>query len=368
MKRLVQPGSVRWVATQILVDGDKMGGVKSLSVVSNSNFQADTWSAVFALNAADGQSLDWWGEDDRYGQIFSLQVTLGATAGVDGPWTTLLAGEADKISVSPIAGEVRVSGRDLTRRFIDARTQESFQNNTASEIVTLLAARRDMKADVTDTATLVSRYYVQDHDRVTHGQLGRVTTEWDLLHNLAQQEGFDLYVTGRTVHFHPTNDPAKSEPFVVSWDQAVLGGDIEDISLDRSLTLAKDVIVVVKSWSSRHGRGFTRTSPAGAKPAREGTKLGQQYVFTRPNLTEDRAQKLADSLREDITRHERTGSLTIPVELALSPRGMIQIEGVAGGWGGPFYVALIERSFSLSGATETIQFKNHSPESESVLG
>ncbi len=98
---------------------------------------------------------------------------------------------------------VEIDGRDLTARLLDARTQETFSNQTASEIAETLAARHGLTADVTATTTLAGRYYATEHDRITLGQFSRATTEWDLLTFLAAREGFEAYVAGQTLTFAP---------------------------------------------------------------------------------------------------------------------------------------------------------------------
>ena len=98
---------------------------------------------------------------------------------------------------------VEVDGRDLTARLLDARTQETFSNQTASEIAETLAGRHGLTPNVTATSTLAGRYYEAEHDRITLGQFSRATTEWDLLTYLAAREGFEAYISGQTLTFAP---------------------------------------------------------------------------------------------------------------------------------------------------------------------
>lgn len=75
-----------------------------------------------------------------------------------------------------------VNGRDsATARFVEARTQEAFQNQTASEIATLLAARRGLRADVDPTEGPVQRYWGGDYSMQLLAQFSRVTNEWEML-------------------------------------------------------------------------------------------------------------------------------------------------------------------------------------------
>ncbi len=151
-------------------------------------------------------------------------------------------------------GVIRAEGRDLTAALIEARTQETFANRTASEIAQLFAGRHNLAAEVTETRTPVGRYYQDEHDRITLDQFSRATTEWDLLVFLAQQEGFDVFVSGTTLYFQP---PAGADVALTLSPDTVL-----DLRLERSLTLARDIEVTVKSWNSRQQSAFTQTARA----------------------------------------------------------------------------------------------------------
>lgn len=363
MKALVTPGDIRRIGLRVLLDGKLLPGAVSASVDQNSHYQPDTWHADFALDYPGAPTLDWWGSDGIVGSLFDVQASLDGGMG----WQSLIIGEADSIDINPVHGSVSIKGRDLTARLIDKKTQESFSNQTSSEIATTLAGRRGLNPVVTATSTLVNRFYAVDHETVTHDQFSRVSTEWDLLTYLAREEGYDVFVSGKDLHFQPS--PSLSQdPFIVRFDHVTRTLNATSLTLSRSLTLAKDVQVVVRSWRSREGRPFQRGSPKGSTTGAPSSKV-QRYIYTRPNLTEDQAQKMADTLREQITRHERTGQIECPMELTLSPRDIVRLEGVGTGWEAqPYYVASVNRGISMSGTTQSVQIKNHGVESDASVG
>ena len=356
----MHPGSVRVPGVGLRVAGKTLPGVVGAEVVSNNHYQADTWRAEVALNAPGGHDLDWWGDDARVGELYAVRM------GLDGDRRTMIVGEADKLDVDVAAGTVALTGRDLTSRFIDHKMQEAFQNKTASEVATILAQRRGLTPKVTATTTPVSRYYAADHDAVAHDQFSHSGTEWDFLTRLAGFEGFDVWVQGTELHFEKAVDAATvADPFGVHWDGATRRGGITRLKLDRSLTLAKGVQVEVRSWNSAKGRSFVKRSGGGGGGGggrgREGK--AQVYKVTRPNLTEDQAQKLADSLRADISKHERTVNFDVPGELDLTARSVLALSG-CGGWNQRYYVNTVTRRVSFTeGFKMTVTAKNHSPES-----
>ena len=360
-KRLVQPGTSRIAGCRVLVDGKALPGAAQVEVTSNAHYQADKHRITLALNAPNGQDLDWWGADERKGALFDVRITL------DGDEQSFIIGEADQISIHPAKGLVEIEGRDLTARLIDNKVQQAFQNQTASEIVTTLAQRRGLTPVVTSTTTPVSRYYKQDHDRVSHDQFSHSSTEWDLITYLAQNEGFDAYVTGKELHFEKAVDPNNTDPYVVKWNQDKRISDAENLRLERSLTLAKDVVVVVRSWHSAKGHGFSKASPQGSSTAAVYAGKAQRYVYVRPNLTEDQAQQLANSLRDDITKHERKISFDCPGEMKLTPRDIILLSG-AGGWNQKYFVNTVTRRVSSEGGfMQAVTAKNKNVESQSTL-
>lgn len=357
MKRLVQPGTTRVPRHRVLLDGKELPGIIESEVTSNSHYQADKHRLKIALAAPGGHDLAWWGADERKGMLFDVRMSM------DGDERSFIIGEADRIDVHPETGEVEIEGRDLSARLIDNKLQEAFQNKTASEIATVLAERRGLKPVVTKTTTQARRYYDADHTQGSGDQFSRAGTEWDLLKSLAEHEGFDLYVKGTELHFEPAVDGSKAEPYAVRWDANSRVSEVRNLRLGRSLTLAKDVVVLVRSWSSAQGRAFTKASPQGAAKSAVNNGKAQRFVYTFPNLSEDQAQKKADSLREDITKHERTISFECPGELNLTIRDMIAMTG-CGGWDQRYHIDTITRRLSAeSGFTQNVAAKNHKTES-----
>ena len=180
----------------------------------------------------------------------------------------------------------------------------------------------------------VGRYYQSEHDRVTLDQFSHATTEWDLLVFLAQQEGFDVFVQGTSLCFLPAVQQA-------GYSTLLSPGALTELRLERSLTLARDIEVSVKSWNSCLNTAFIQRTCAtmttkGAQPGQSITT--QRYVFVRPNLTSDAALRLARQKLAELTRHERIIELSMPGELDLTPRSMITLEGTGSDFDQSYYL------------------------------
>ena len=202
---------------------------------------------------------------------------------------------------------------------------------------------------VTATTTPAGRYYQDQHDRITLDQFSRAMTEWDLLVWLAGQEGFQVFVRGTSLYFQPAAEAPRILP--------IGPGDALEIRLERALTLARDIEVVVKSWNSRQQNAFTQTARAPGHGNAKGT--AQKIVLVRPNLSMDQALQLAQSTLADLTRHRMVLDLTMPGEVSLMPGDALSLTGSASGFDQIYFIDTITRRLSVRhGFTQHIRARN----------
>ncbi len=332
---------VRTPRLTVLADGAALPNLLDADIVANAHFAAARFRIRLAADPATAAGLL------AAGTVLDIQLASG------GAPVSILQGEADTLSIDVINQTLEIDGRDLTARLLDARTQETFSNQTASEIARTLAARHALAADVTATTTLAGRYYEDEHDRITLGQFARATTEWDLLTFLAAREGFDVYVSGQTLTFAP--------PAATAAALTLTPGQCISLQLDRALTLARDIEVTVKSWNTRQQAAYTQTARS---PARGGKSGGspQRIVVVRPNLAPDDARQLAQRILADLSAHERVVHAELPGELTLSPRSRIRLAGTGTDFDQLYVVAELDRQFHAEhGFTERLRLKNTAP-------
>ena len=355
-------GDVRLPKLRVLANGMPIAGVVSAEVTSNNHYAADRFRVDIATSADPSMGPAFWAGTASIVIDVQVSVQPAPVAAAATSWQSLAQGQVDLVDIDMVSRIARLEGRDFTAALIEARTQETFANRTSSEIATILAQRHGLTPQVTQTTTPVGQYYQLEHDRITLDQFSRSTTEWDLLINLAQHEGFDVFVQGTTLVFAPpTQQP--DNPIVLRPVTTVTGpANILDLRVERSLTLARDIEVTVKSWNTKQQNAFTQTARASgqngsATPSSTGP--AQRYVFVRPNLTMDEALKLAQSKLAELTRHERTIIAAMPGELSLTPRSIVILEGTVTSFDQSYYVDEIERSISIgSGFTQRIVARN----------
>lgn len=328
--------------------------VRELDVHNNNYFAADTFRVCMALGALPPQfNAAFW--SDTQAQI-GISVDDGT-----GP-VQIMLGNADVIDLDLPNGIVEFNGRDRSADFIDTKTVQKYQNLTASQIAAKLAAGHGMSTNITATATPTGRYYEIDHARLTTD-----VSEWTLLKYLAEEEGFDVFVTGNTLNFVPSQ-ASTAAPYTLTYQQPtaqqLATGDFMRLALRRSQTLAKGTVVKVVSWNSKQRTAFTATAKRSGAGGSAAADSAQLYTYKVPGLTQDQAQRFANARLEEISKHERLVDVTIPGETSLTPRQLVNLTGTGTSFDQSYYIDAIDRSMSVDdGFIQTIRMKNHSPES-----
>ncbi len=358
-----QGGTVRAPRLRLLINGTVVQGVRDAFVVSNNHYAADRFSTSLALGADPIADAAFFASQSF--MMVDLQAGFAPGSQPLGAiiWTSLIQGVVDSLQIDALRNTVHLEGRDLTSVFIESRIQESYANQTASDIATLLAANHNLQAVVTPTTTPVGRYYNNEHDRITLDQFSRATTEWNLLVWLAEREGFDVFVAGTTLYFQPLAQTVTPSLTLSANPSFGAGANVLDLTMERALTLAGDISVTVKSWNSREGAAFTQTVTAsGVSGLGSHGAPPQTYVFVRPNLTPDEALLYATTKLQELTQHEKVVVARLPGELSLTPRDIIAIAGTETAFDQIYYIDTIERDIRVDGGfTERIRAKNASP-------
>lgn len=362
-------------STASFAGGSSSGGLLEATVTNNNWYQADRFSATFALIPGAPNDANWWSQQTDIALTIQMGFLPPQTVEGSGsvPWLTVIEGGADQIVIDPVQGTVQIDGRDLSALLIDSRTVEAFPNHTASQIATILAQRHGLTPVVTATSTPVERFYSADKTISELGNFHRWTTEWDLLVFLAQHEDFDLFVKGRELHFQPKTT-ATAEPWIVLYTPPrgstyVANAaspsrlNVTSLRLQRSILLAKDIEVDVLSWSTQ--RAATIRSIAKKTGGGHGKTPVQKYVYVYPNLTRAQAQTKANAILQNLTQHERVIEFDQPGVLTIDARTPIKLVGTGTSFDQRYYIDSINRHISFEGGfTQTVRAKNHDAASQ----
>ena len=345
----------------VKINGEVVTGWERFETEATEFYSPDTFSICFAMSKLPaGKGVDWFASQT------SAEVELFAGFPPDpanfsaADLDSIFFGRVDEVDFDWVAMTIDLTGRDLTAPLIDHKTSEKYVNQTASQVAAKLAKTYGLATKITATKTKVGRYY-----EIDHVDLKSDRTEWDLLTYLARQEGFVVFVQGKTLHFQPRPNESQ-DPWVIDYTPVANGSppvsNVEALNTQRSLTVAKGIEVTVTSWNSKSKRAFKR------KSVRRGGGDLQKYAYTIAGLTPDEAQKRADKIRDEISRHERRLSFSGPADNVLTIADVIKLQGTGTAFDQVYYPESIQRSVAASGGYGwSVSAKNHSPESEPTL-
>jgi phage protein D len=332
---------------------------EEIEVIQNAgHYASDTFTIKLpAWKQAAPADFPWWSTQtdietaidagllDQSGQIANMQQ--------------LIVGLVDEVSIATAGTMMTVRGRDYSSALIETIITDISLNLTASQVARQFADEHGLTGNVTETITPISRYGTR---------LTRHESEWDFLTALGQEEGFQVFMQGKRLYFGPPPTPDISNPWVIKLvppsDGKSLVSNADQVSLQRALTLARDVIVHVDSTDRITGQAIhaTYTAVNPLRASRSGQKVpAQRYYFNEPNLTQAQADQLAEAKARDITRHERIVEAEAPGDTSLTPQTVIKLIGTGTDWDQLYYIDRLTHRFRRRGGyAMTIRAKNHS--------
>ncbi|CAH2603221.1 conserved protein of unknown function [Rhodovastum atsumiense] len=350
------------------VNGQFVPGLLRFSVASNNYWSADLFSAHLASSALPrGHGPAYWADTDA--------IDLELLAWLEGRTqpATIIRGLVDQVAVGLEQGTIVLRGRDYASLLIDTRTSEKFPNQTLSQIAHMLAERRGLEADVTETTVKAGDYYKGEHV-----QMSDAVSEWTLLTWLVEREGLDVWVSDRTLH---VREPPAVElpPLGILYNPAdavegTMRANAPVIALERNLTLARDIQVTVRSWNHEQKAAITVTR-RGTRIRRPVERMRSQnlpphsYVFTVPGLTRVQAEQLAEKKLAELSRHERTLLLQgLPAVPGLTVRRRLRLSGTGTAFDQDYFIVEMDREFSFDcGSRMSLRCKNSSPRNQVTL-
>jgi phage protein D len=348
---------------------------EDIEVQTTTFYVADNYSITMPLNNQNA-ILDfnfWASEIDVIVKIyigFPINPDSYGTADL----SLFMVGDIDLINIDPLNGTIRLSGRDLTSRLIDTKTSNKYSSYSASQIATILAEKHGLTPIVTPTSGNVGTIYNNMQTLMT-----KENTEWDLIAFLAQQNGFVVFVNGFNLYFqpYPVQDPKTA--FILQYQpknpqsaSPMFNGT--DLQFKRSLTLARDVKVLVRvPYNPTTGKAFTVSAKATKrtrsylKNVSASTAPSQTYSFIRAGLTREQAQQTANQLLSNITLQEIILEAVMPGDVLLKKDSIIQVRGTNSSFDQFYYTDIVYRNINYQTFTQRIIAKNHSVDSQVSL-
>jgi len=352
------------------VNDIRMDGWVHWEVDSNTYSEADTFRVTFALSALPPAYNDaWWASQT---EVF-IEIFAGFPADAENysaaELQSLTYGRVDDIEYDPVGRQLHVSGRDLTAILIDARTTESFENDTASDVANKLAERHGFTPIVTATTDFTGKYYETSTIKVNAQR-----SEWDILTGLAAAEGYEVFIKGKELHFEPAALPSENA-YSLKWElptdqNGAFGFNGKAINFRRALNIARGIVVQVTYTMPNKKGTFIARYPNKAT----GIKVGQSaatsqlYSITVLNISPKAALQRAQKEHAAITKHEVKLHATMPADNLLQPTSIITVTGTGTVFDQTYYPESIVREMDITnGYNMTVHAKNHSPSTAVAL-
>ena len=275
----------------VVINGIPIDYLLTATISTTNCFSSDTFSVTFAVDPRRDDMAYWSSVSTMFAEIYSLG-SYGASQQI------LISGFADSVSIDPIRRTIAVEGRDLSSSLVDCYRQQDFINQTASEVVQTIAQNHNLAPVVTPTNGVVGRYFGDGYTRLSLGQFSRLRSDWDLVVELARENGFDAFVQGSMLFFQPVNVAHQRSIFLAS-------GDVKRMQINRSLMINSGLAARVQSWDSRqvvaHDSNYGDESLVPAAAALN--VIGNQpFLFAKSNFTASQVKNSAERLTTELSR------------------------------------------------------------------
>jgi len=364
-----QPRGAVKIYSAANTNGELINACLEMEIDNNNFYSADTFRCVFdAGQLPTDRNADWFSsQQDMYVELF-IGFPADAFSFTVDELQSWIYGQVDEIDFDIVRNTITVSGRDLTRVFIDTKTTQKWPNQTASQIVTQLAQAHGLTPVVAATTTLAGKYYEIDHVNIEDER-----SEWDILNYFAGVEGMRVWVRGQSLYFQPAPDPATATPYQVIWTPPTsttsAQANFMHVNFKRALTVSRGIQVIIRSWNKKQAHGFVATWPAKVRAIQAGKSTvgsgAQIYSRTIPNLTQEKANQYAQNWYAQLIAHElKFENLVMPGDNGLDITSIISLSGTGTAFDQQYFPDSIHRSLNFEdGYQMVIAAKNHSPES-----
>lgn len=340
------------------IDGEAITGAAwTLEVDETEYAQPDTFNARIALSALpEARNAAFWAKAGKVEAEAFFGFPADPQDFGEADLESMFVGQVDEVDIDWPAMTLSLSGRDHTAKLMEGKSAEKYINQTASDVATKLAGKHGLTPKVTATKEKIGRFYASDHVDIKTEQ-----TDWDFLTWLARQEGMMVYVRGKELVFRERPDEGQ-DPYVIRHVPAGPNGELPEASqfirTGRSLTVAKGIKVVVRSWNSKAKKAFERQAGKGGADALE-------YRYTIPNLTADETKARAEKILAELSRHAMRLDFSGSADNLLRIDDIIRLEGTGTEFDQVYYPQSIRRRLEGRGGYEwSVTAKNRTPEAE----
>lgn len=322
----------------------------SVEVEHNSFFQADTFRIKAPMGALKTYDPQWWSRQNELQVAIYMGYVTDPAHFSEGNLTPRLLGEADQVEMEWDSQELRITGRDLTARLIDAGSEQTWMNLTADKVVSAIAKKYGMTASVQTppNAEAIGNFLGSDWTHLEH------RSAWDLLTYLANntvsnKDHWVCYVKWNTLYFGPR---PSTQATTIRWPW-----DVQTLRTLRNMVVSKDITVEIEGWNAQTG-----TVIVGSVSSSGHTAIGRTYIYVEPGISPSEAIKKAQTKIAQLISHELSAHITMPGNTALDMLHKIQITGTGTDWDTTLFPNNIRHRLTVEdGYSCDVVAKSHAP-------
>ena len=301
----------------------RIGGVKvaceSATVKLKSTRSGNTFSAVLAVGETRKAGFDY----AEWADYQPADVTVVMSSALNfGDEKDMITGKIDKPEIDWFTGKVSVSGRDKTGELTEKKRSQKFQNQKTDEVVKTIAGDHGLSVSGADGGLDFAGKIFKDD--TVHLTVNR--TDFEIISDLAEREGYRWYVQGTTLYFEPKEQDA-SGVYQVQFTPPGAGGSIGTgnilaLRTWRNMTAAKPHEVNVRSWHHEEKKLYSGKATAGGVGS--DTAVMEHHHNGR---NDEQSEKLAKSRLANAIRHDCNVSIHTAGDLDIDPRQKLQLTG-----------------------------------------
>lgn len=259
-----------------------------------------------------------------------------------------MTADITNIKIKWHANTVSFSGQDKSAKLARKGTTEQIKDKTVKEAIQKFCDDNGLKLEMSDSAIKAGREFKDSFNDLTHAE-----TQYDATQRYMHSVGNICYVKGDTLYVKRADetDATIDITYVPPTPESYARGNFMELETGRNLVVAKGVKTTVKSWNSKKKKIIKSEKDSGGSDPVE-------YKYYHPDLTQEQADKLAESNHDKNTSHELTLSLSMYGDENLTPHHKINLKGTKSKFDQTYFIQSIDDRMSQSGYRATIEAKN----------
>jgi len=329
---------VRSPGIRAQINGAAVDSIMYADITKDGSCKTSRFELTISTSGATADS-QWLNQIDG-----KVQAAIYVRMQPDDAEVSMFEGMVDSIAINPIAGTAQVFGRDYSSVLVSTTYQDSFCNQTASEIATCIAERHGFTPNITATSTMVGSYLYDGYNQVLLNVHSRVISEWDLLTQLARSEGFQMFVDGSTLVFAPAAALSRTS-------MPIEPADVIAMKFHQICPVSDQTTISVKSWNSWLGQALSYSD--GQSPRQSTLNFsnlsadpGTEIAIVRPNLSSQDAELLVTQHLNLLNEMSLTIEIDMPGETVLQPGDLLTVASGNAMFDGDYIARSVRRRFS----------------------